>query len=296
MKTKPFGRSSLTALTSLVAGFAWALSAGAAEPAVTAVSALCADCHEEVVAAFPTSPHGRSYAHSKAYGKASCESCHAGAAAHAESGEPEDLASPAHLSGLAGSASCIDCHRNQKHVIFWQGSAHETAGLACLDCHSVHAPSVVKGGVALQRSQLCVSCHVSSRLSLNQRSHHPIKEGKVNCLSCHDPHGTKGEKLVKGDSVNDLCYTCHQQMRGPFLWEHSPVREDCLTCHTPHGSNQDKLLVTRTVQLCQSCHLQGRHQTVAGSDRALWNSNRSCLNCHSQIHGSNHPSGPLFQR
>jgi len=24
--------------------------------------------------------------------------------------------------------------------------------------------------------------------------------------------------------------------------------------------------------------------------------NRSCLNCHTQIHGSNHPSGPRFHR
>jgi hypothetical protein len=56
------------------------------------------------------------------------------------------------------------------------------------------------------------------------------------------------------------------------------------------------MLVSRTVQLCQACHLQGRHQTVAGTETAYWNINRQCANCHPQIHGSNHPSGPLFQR
>ena len=43
---------------------------------------------------------------------------------------------------------------------------------------------------------------------------------------------------LKAASVNEQCYTCHTEKRGPFLWEHAPVRESCLNCHTPHGSNQ----------------------------------------------------------
>ncbi len=69
-----------------------------------------------------------------------------------------------------------------------------------------------------------------------------------------------------------------------------------MTCHKPHGSNQERLLVARVNQLCQSCHIQGRHQSAAGAAESMWNSNRACLNCHPQVHGSNHPSGPLFQR
>jgi DmsE family decaheme c-type cytochrome len=132
--------------------------------------------------------------------------------------------------------------------------------------------------------------------SLTQRSRHPLREGRMDCSSCHNPHGSGTDRMIRADSVNDQCFLCHREKRGPFLWEHSPVREDCLTCHAAHGSNHDKMLVARTVQLCQSCHLQGRHQTVAGLETAFWNTNRQCLNCHSQIHGSNHPSGPLFQR
>ncbi len=257
----------------------------------------CADCHEDVVSAFAGSAHGRAFQHSTASAGSSCASCHRGAEAHGESGDPAEITNPKKVAGYAGSEPCLSCHENQPRHSYWQGSAHEAAGLACTDCHSVHSPAVTRRGVAVTgTTELCLSCHASAQVAMNQRSRHPLREGAMDCASCHNPHGSAGEKLVVGDSVNDACYTCHQELRGPFLWEHSPVREDCLTCHKPHGSNHDKLLVARASQLCQSCHLQGRHQTVAGMDSSVWNSNRSCLNCHSQIHGSNHPSGPLFQR
>jgi DmsE family decaheme c-type cytochrome len=118
----------------------------------------------------------------------------------------------------------------------------------------------------------------------------------MDCVSCHDPHGSAGDALLRQASVNENCYSCHQDMRGPFLWEHSPVREECTTCHKAHGSNYPSMLRARTTQLCQSCHQQGRHQTLAGVPQSVWVVNKACLNCHSQIHGSNHPSGPLFQR
>ena len=86
------------------------------------------------------------------------------------------------------------------------------------------------------------------------------------------------------------------EKRGPDLWEHIPVRENCMVCHSPHGSNQRNLLVKSAPRLCQSCHLLGHHQTVAGTAKQIWNVNRSCLNCHPAIHGSNHPSGIVLMR
>jgi DmsE family decaheme c-type cytochrome len=119
---------------------------------------------------------------------------------------------------------------------------------------------------------------------------------KVTCTSCHDPHGGEGRKMLAAHSTNDLCYTCHAEKRGPLLYEHPPVQENCLVCHTQHGSNNAMLLVRRPHQLCQQCHvnLLPRHETVAGFSIATFN--RSCMDCHSQIHGSNHPSGRAFTR
>jgi DmsE family decaheme c-type cytochrome len=107
-----------------------------------------------------------------------------------------------------------------------------------------------------------------------------------------------------------LCYACHAEKRGPFLWEHAPVRESCLNCHQPHGSNQDKLLQEPRPYLCSKCHdpavghpgqLFQASQSAAsnlanGTASSARVIGRACQNCHSQIHGSNHPSGARFQR
>lgn len=254
----------------------------------------CAACHEELVQRFADSPHGRVFALHPDHAAADCTSCHGPAAAHMESSDPAAILNPAKA---ADGGLCLSCHENEAARAWWAGSAHEAAGIGCAECHSVHAaPS---GGAAADTratTELCLSCHANFRKHLNQRSTHPLRDGQMDCTACHNPHGGSGEHLIDADSVNDLCFSCHEEKRGPFLWEHSPVREDCLTCHSPHGSNHPGLLVARTMQVCQACHLQGRHQTVAGTETAMWNLNRQCLNCHPAIHGSNHPSGPLFQR
>lgn len=133
--------------------------------------------------------------------------------------------------------------------------------------------------------------------------HHPIPEGKMGCSDCHNPHGSIGPKLMKRDSVNETCYTCHMEKRGPFVHEHEPVSEDCSICHNPHGTTAESMLKMRPPFLCQSCHtphspvqpsLTGQTSPSPNS-LGWWNGaaitqGRGCVNCHTQIHGSNNPS------
>lgn len=126
----------------------------------------------------------------------------------------------------------------------------------------------------------------------------------MDCTSCHDPHGTGRDSNLVAHSANELCSTCHNEKRGPHLWEHPPVLEDCSTCHEPHGSIHDKLLTANQPYLCQRCHSDARHPGTLYSQRetltGITPSNRmfltGCTNCHSRIHGSNHPSGETFLR
>jgi DmsE family decaheme c-type cytochrome len=283
-----------------LAAVALALLALAALP--VAAQDECAACHEDVVKGFAKSSHGRYFAAEKDYQGSSCTSCHRDAKEHAESGGDKKPLSLRRGAAPEANASCLACHGGHKKQALWDGSAHQLAGLQCASCHDVHAMHVgtpeqaktLPGATATTKK--CLECHGALRGALHQRSSHPMRDGQMECSSCHNPHGTAGEKLIEQGSVNELCYSCHQNMRGPFLWEHSPVREDCLTCHRPHGSNYPQMLQARVTQLCQSCHQQGRHQTVAGYPAAIWQGNKACLNCHQNIHGSNHPSGPLFQR
>jgi len=150
----------------------------------------------------------------------------------------------------------------------------------------------------------CLSCHTDIRKAVFQRSTHLIrtehgdKNMKVGCTSCHNPHGGQGDKMLVAETVNNTCYQCHADKRGPFLWEHPPVRENCMSCHTPHGSSNAKLLYARASMSCQQCHIHmlPRHSTTAGKPLDIWTLNRGCINCHSQVHGSNHPGGRTFTR
>ena len=93
---------------------------------------------------------------------------------------------------------------------------------------------------------------------------------KMACSDCHNPHGSTGPTLLVKNSVNETCYTCHAEKRGPFLWEHAPVVDNCTNCHTPHGSANAPLLKARAPWLCQDCHSgdHGARSTAARTSRA----------------------------
>jgi len=133
---------------------------------------------------------------------------------------------------------------------------------------------------------------------------HPIDAGKMSCTGCHDVHGGSSDTLLKHKTTNETCFECHADKRGPFVWEHAPVAEDCTTCHAPHGSIHPGMLKARGPMLCQSCHSEAGHPSLApvaaaglaGGQRSPYVLGQNCLNCHSQVHGSNHPSGSKLMR
>ena len=171
---------------------------------------------------------------------------------------------------------------------------HETRGLACTDCHtimkSVSAQHQLKTAF---EPDTCFQCHKDRRAQMFRSSHMPLREGKIVCSDCHNPHGSATEAMLRQDSINDNCYKCHAEKRGPFLFEHAPVRENCLNCHDPHGSINEHSLKMSVPRLCYECHTIGHTQAGPNSQFTM---GRACLNCHTNIHGSNSPAGGVFQR
>jgi DmsE family decaheme c-type cytochrome len=164
----------------------------------------------------------------------------------------------------------------------------------------VHAPKSEQGQL-VKKTQLevCAQCHNDKVSKVDRSGHMPVREGKMQCSTCHNTHGSTNVKLLrKGDSVAELCTSCHADKRGPYLWEHAPVVNACVTCHDPHGSNNDRMLVAKLPYLCQRCHVTSPHPHHLRSDATNKESNRlpPCVNCHAAIHGSNHPSGNLSLR
>ena len=192
---------------------------------------------------------------------------------------------------------CLNCHKRGERTN-WDGSVHEERGLACTNCHTV-----MKNVSALHllktafEPDTCFQCHKDRRAQMFRSSHMPMREGKVVCSDCHNPHGSTTEALLREDSINDTCYKCHAEKRGPFLFEHEPVRENCLNCHDPHGSVNEYSLKIARPRLCFECHGFG-HGNATGPNGFSFGASmaQSCQNCHIAIHGSNSPAGAAFQR
>ena len=278
--------------------------------------ATCTKCHDEDQA-YPVLRIGKTR-HGVTADKRTptCTSCHGESEEHARRGKEDipprpDITYADMKTAVPGAerannevryspspaaernSACLGCHQGGERI-FWSDSSHSNRDVACNNCHQVHTD---KDRVQEKETQteMCFSCHKEKRAELHRPSHHPVLEGLMSCSDCHNPHGSAGTKQLVKDSVNETCYQCHVEKRGPFVHNHQPVTEDCTICHNPHGTTVSKLLKARPPFLCQECHSHTSHPSQAAalpslrstSTRNLGSVGRGCLNCHTNIHGSN---------
>ena len=265
----------------------------------------CLECHSEQLKGYEGSPHHRVADPRTPAAKQGCESCHGPGSRHVEDPATFAVKNLNRLPPEEVSATCTTCHNRGEHA-FWDGSQHDSRKLTCTTCHSVHDyKSDTKQLKARTQAAVCASCHRDKISKLDRSGHMPVREGKLECTTCHNVHGATNVRLLrKGDSIGELCTSCHADKRGPFLWEHAPSRDGCVTCHDPHGSSNERMLVAKPPILCQRCHVATRHPSTiydaalvgAGANPSIRIFARSCVTCHSAIHGSNHPSGERFVR
>jgi DmsE family decaheme c-type cytochrome len=244
-------------------------------------------------------------------GNLQCEACHGPGARHATKGsnKKETINSfkpTSFLSVAQRNEPCLGCHQDlQRHA--WQGSAHDRNQVACTTCHQIHTAHD-KVRAKDTQAEVCYACHKQERADFQKTSSHPVRFGLMQCSDCHNPHGSNSPSMLVKSTVNQTCYSCHAEKRGPLLWEHAPVVEDCTLCHSPHGSVHRTLLTKTPPLLCQQCHSAAGHPSVArtaaglpsattpGGAGAVYLVAGSCTNCHTQVHGSNHPSGANLLR
>jgi DmsE family decaheme c-type cytochrome len=300
------------ALAASVAVLEGAAFAQAPSPGASWSAADCQACHEKAVG--PKFTRG-----SHASLDQSCASCHPNVAEHAKAqmaGESGPVPTLDTLTPRQVNDTCLTCHEKANQQS-WLSGAHARRNVACTACHSVHDYQSPTGQLKTARDpETCATCHKAERAKSLRTSHHPVREGKMSCSSCHNPHEGQVPKMLRADTVNELCYQCHTEKRGPFAFEHAPVREDCVSCHEPHGTNHPRLLTQKMPNLCWNCHFSGSGHFGSGDNLSTElgvpvappgspsgyptvNSRfvqRSCRTCHVKVHGSNHPSGAFFVR
>ncbi|NJD35629.1 MAG: DmsE family decaheme c-type cytochrome [Betaproteobacteria bacterium] len=284
----------------------------AAKDIVLKNDAKCTTCHDEAdspeLLAIGKTKHG-----TRADKRTpECTSCHGESEKHVNhkgSDKPPKVdrsfaKGPGRSSAEVRNEACTTCHKGGTHM-FWATSTHSANDVACSDCHQVH-----KGGDKVRdkrtQAEVCYTCHKQQRAEMSKPSRHPVREGKMSCSDCHSPHGSPGQKQLTRGTVNETCYTCHMEKRGPFLNNHQPVSEDCGICHNPHGTTVANLLKSRPPFLCQECHEGAQHPSSSspgglpvatnaagvgpGGRGVMAAVGRGCVNCHTNIHGSNNPA------
>ena len=321
MNRRPHTTTAILAALGLVVGALWTGITQAEETAKTKSPAYtehgadsCIKCHDEL-SEYPVfdifkTKHAVMGDKRTPMARLQCETCHGPGSLHADMSIKEGEKRPRVRAFGRGSPTpvaeqngvCLGCHDNHERAN-WKGSIHQSEEVACADCHTIHT---ARDHVLTVREQpaVCYRCHPRQRAETYLASTHPLRYGQMACSDCHDVHDASlGPNLLKRPTINETCYQCHAEKRGPFLWEHAPVTEDCTLCHLPHGSNHPDLLTRSPTLLCQQCHSQAGHPSVSytrdglpGGAPSAFLLGKSCLNCHSEIHGSNHPSGIRLSR
>jgi predicted CXXCH cytochrome family protein len=269
----------------------------------------CTTCHADIAQDFRHALHFQQ--------GVECEQCHGPGSLHVEGGgDISKIIAFSRRSSADANGVCLSCHLRDAKIRNWLTGKHSSNRVRCTDCHQTHnytakadpktafqgerfvdvmAPGrttavetlVPETKVMLQprwqANDACLKCHETERGQMSLPYHHPLREGKMSCADCHDPHGGPTGNNLRIGNTNQLCLSCHSQYRGPFAYQHPPVSENCMLCHSPHGSANTNLLSVSEPALCLQCH--AGHHDGAGTplpDR--------CTNCHGSIHGSDTPT------
>jgi DmsE family decaheme c-type cytochrome len=264
-------------------------------------SETCQTCHEDVFKAFQKNPHhlvetDKKYKHTTQ----ACESCHGPGSKHAESMNAADIRNPAKLGPAETDRVCLTCHRNQPTHVGRINSSHVKNEVSCIGCHAVHkGPESLLARKAADINRECARCHTDVWASFQRPFKHRLPEGAMSCVDCHNPHGSVLPHNLQTANANEPgCFKCHGDKRGPFTFEHPPMRlEGCTACHEPHGSANPRMLTRAQVSLvCLECHANlalpappanGTLGTVPPSFHDLRSPRfQNCTVCHHQVHGS----------
>jgi predicted CXXCH cytochrome family protein len=216
-------------------------------------------------------------------------------------------------ANYVGNRACAECHSNftrifpaSPHARIHLEEARLQGQTGCESCHGPGSKHLQEGGGRGKfivnpgkEPGICLQCHLETQSQFHLPQHHPVLEGRMNCVQCHDPHGSDTFKHAGGLAMarlNEGCAECHREQTRPFVFEHEAMREGCTICHNPHGSINRKLLTDPDANLCLRCHAQVQGPAVANGAVFIGKISHTAFlrqgtcwsaGCHTAVHGSN---------
>ena len=274
------------------------LSESTDEGSLPAEIQACQSCHGDITASFEKTPHWKTMNDTRGgHAMQGCEACHGPGGDHADDPSKSSLFDFKKATSEDITERCLTCHASGAEHMSASNSFHRQNDVSCTSCHSMHHATTKEHMLIKAEPGLCYSCHLQQKAQFNMPFRHRVNEGLITCTDCHNQHGTssvlEGDHLVRqvraSASGDVVCFKCHTDKQGPFVFEHEAVRiEGCAACHIAHGGANPRMLKYSNVNLlCLQCHTNspGIHATVMDANQSHYE--QACVNCHVKIHGSN---------
>ena len=202
--------------------------------------------------------------------------------------------------------TCLNCHSGGKRT-HWRGSSHPGNDVTCTHCHTLHLPSdpvLAKDNPARSmfplpqdptRGDAC-AIHAWRRLRKGGVLGLPQRARRSRAETTATTAGQRRLLHLPCRIARSVPVGAPAGVRRLHALPHPARLEHCATVEGAAAMVVSKLPRRFATYHASAFRARTFNRAQAAQTRLRLLLARACLNCHSAIHGSNHPSGARFTR